>query len=465
MKNLSKSTGNTEPRFLKGIRGQILTFDADPFFAEDSRDCYSYYEDGLIVIENGRIKDVGSYGKVAACHPMLTDIDVYKDCVILPGMIDCHTHYVQSSMIGSPGNTLLDWLNRYTFPTEARFRDNTFANEVAKMFFRQLLSHGTTTANVFSTTFAASVDAFFEESERYNTRMISGKVLQDRNLPDNLKDRDALESIDISESLLKHWHGRGRQLYAVVPRFAPTSTDRQLMLAGTLYQKYADDGVYMHTHLDEAEREIEWVKYLFPWAASYIDVYKHYGLVGERSVFAHCCVVARSEWNILSEHGCGVVHCPSSNLFLGDGMFDINSAKSVLHPCRVGMGTDVGGGTSFSILRQLNEAYKVAMLRDGGIDAMRAFYLATRGGAEVLHLDDTIGSIKPGMEADICVIDLHATEFSKWRIGFSDDLFERLFVMMTLAPDNANRATYVAGRKVYDRDRDLPFSYYADAAT
>lgn len=446
---------------LKGIRGQLITFKADPFL-NNGNDCYDYYTDALVIIQDDKIIEVGDYAKIITNYPTLKDIDAYDDAVIMPGFIDCHAHYVQSPMIGSSGATLLDWLNRYTFPTESKFKDKTFADDVAKIYFKQLLKHGTTTANVFATTFETSVDAFFEESESYNTRMISGKVLQDRNLPDYLKDISAEKSITLTEQLLNKWHHRGRQLYAIMPRFAPTSTPAQLAMAGELYRQYIDDGVYMHTHLDEAENEIEWVKSLYPEAKNYTAVYQNFGLVGPRSIFAHCCLVTDEEWHILADNGCGVIHCPSSNLFLGDGEFKFWEAKNPAHPCHVGIGTDVGGGTNFSILRQLNEAYKVAMLHMKSLDAVRSFYLATRGGAEALSLENVIGSISPGFEADITVIDLKPSEFLSWRMQFSENIFDRLFILQTLAPDNMNRATYVAGKKVFDRTRERQFMYASD---
>ena len=443
---------------LKGVRGMMLTFIDDPFLRNTS-ECYTIYNDGLAVIQDGRFIDVGEYADVIGKYNDLTDIDVYDNSLIIPGMIDCHLHYVQSPMIGSYGESLLEWLNTYTFPTESKFKDKKFADDVARIFFRQILSQGTTSANIFATTFASSVDAIFEESERYNTRVISGKVLQDRNLPDSLKDPDTEQSIIISENLMNKWHQRGRQLYAVIPRFAPTSTPEQLQLAGELYQRNRDRGVYMHTHLDEVQSEIDWVTRLFPHRKNYTDVYDYYGLIDRTSVLAHCCIVREEEWQTLHAKDCGVAHCPSSNLFLGDGEFKYWEAKNVQRPVRVGMATDVGGGTNFSVFRQLGEAYKVAMLQDHSLDAVCSLYLATRGAAQTLHLENTIGSIAPGYEADMAVIDLAPSEFASWRLQFSDDIWQKLFVLMTLGLDNTNRATYVAGKKVYDRRREQPFEY------
>lgn len=445
---------------LTGIRGEILSFKADPFLYP-AETCYDYLKDGLIIIQNGLIIASDNYATIRAQYPELRDddIDTYHDAIILPGFIDTHVHYVQSPMIGSYGETLLKWLNTYTFPTESKFCNKQFADEVAHQFFKQILEQGTTTANVFATTFETSVDAFFEESERYDTRMISGKVLQDRNLPDSLKDQDTQESIITSEKLLKKWHRRGRQLYAVIPRFAPTSTPIQLQLAGELYQRYMDHGVYMHTHLDEVQSEIDWVRELFPNLPNYTEVYRHFGLIDRLSVLAHCCIVREEEWEVLHRYGCGVAHCPSSNLFLGDGEFKYWEAKKAARPTRVGIGTDVGGGTNFSIPRQLGEAYKVAMLQSRSLDAIKSLYLATRGGAETLHLENTIGSIAPGYEADIAVIYLKPSEFSEWRMKFASNIFEKLFILITLGLNNMNRATYVAGRKVYDRNREKKWMY------
>lgn len=443
---------------LKGIRGEVLSFHKDPWLT-DPEDCYTYFPDGLVIILDGKIVETGEYRVLIEKYPDLANIDDYRGALIMPGFIDCHAHYVQSPMIGSFGDTLLEWLNQYAFPTESRFINKDFAGEVAAVFFRQLLSHGTTTANVFTTTFPEAVDAFFEESERYGTRMIAGKVLQDRNIPEALRDKSAEESVALTEQLMHKWHRRGRQLYAIIPRFAPTSTPLQLKLAGELYQKNIAKGVYLHTHLDEDENEIEWVHTLFPECPTYTDVYRKYGLLGPNSVFAHCCILKDEEWSMLHDYGCGAVHCPSSNLFLGDGEFKYWEAKLRGREVKLGMGTDVGGGTNFSIPRQLGEAYKVAMLRGRSIDALKAFYLATRGGAELLGLADKIGSISPGMEADITVIDLAPTEFAAWRLQFCNDIFQKLFVIMTLGLDNMVKATYVEGKKVYCRDRDHLFIY------
>ncbi|MDE5843948.1 MAG: guanine deaminase [Muribaculaceae bacterium] len=457
---MNKSGNNNE---LKGIRGSILTFNGNPFKESPER-CCDFIKDGLIVIADGQITDVGEYQIVKDRNKTLDKIDVYQDSVIMPGFIDCHTHYVQSSIIGSFGDKLIDWLNQYTFPVESTFKDKHVAETAAKVFFRQILSHGTTTANVFATTFEESVDAFFEESMRYNTRMISGKVLQNRNVTRSLCDKSAEESVEITEQLLKKWHGKGRQLYAVIPRFAPTSTPRQLRLAGELYQKYIDRGVYLHSHLDESVEEIKWVSELFPYIQNYAEVYDCFGMLDRLTVMAHCCVVNEYEWQLLYEKNCAAIHCPSSNLFLGGGQFKYWEAIKQPRSVKVGMGTDVGGGTGFSIIRELADAYKVAMIGSHNLDAIHSLYMATRGGAEALNLDDKIGSIKPGYEADLAVINLTPDSFTSWRLNNTSDIFEKLFALISLSPDNLVSATYVAGHKVFDRADTSQFCYSPDCS-
>lgn len=443
---------------LFGIRGELLTFIDDPFLNTNMNECYVHYSDGLLVIENGIIVEVGEYEKLHEQYKNI-DIDHYTDSVIMPGFVDCHVHYVQSPMIGSYGDTLLNWLNDYTFPTESKFKEKKFADEVAKVFFKQVLAYGTTTANVFSTTFATSVDAFFEESERYNTRMITGKVLQDNNLPDSLKDVSAKESIQLCEELLLKWHNKGRQLYAIIPRFAPTSTDEQMTLAGQLYQKYKSKGVYLHTHLDEAVDEVSWVKDLYPKDKNYTEVYHRYGMLDDHSIMAHCCLVTEPEWQLLHDTNSSVAHCPASNLFLGDGEFKFWEAKDTKRPVKLGIGTDVGGGTNFSIIKQLNEAYKVGMLVNKKLTPIQSFYLATRGGAISLSLGNKVGTLQKGFEADIAILNFKANDFISWRMQFTKDIFEKLFILQTLAPDNMNRATYVYGKKVFDRFSENQFTY------
>jgi len=381
--------------------------------------------------------------------PTLKGVEIteYRDALITPGFIDTHIHYPQTGMIASYGEQLLDWLNTYTFPTEQQFADKAHAADVAGIFLKELLRNGTTTALVFGTVHKQSVDAFFEAAEALNLRMIAGKVLMDRNAPDYLTDTPESGYAD-SKELIERWHGKGRLHYAVTPRFAPTSTPEQLTLAGKLLGEYPD--LYMHTHLSENRKEIEWVKALFPERKGYLDVYDHYKLIGARSVFAHGVHLCDDECKRLAETGSAVAFCPTSNLFLGSGLFDLNKLEQ--HGVRVGLGTDVGAGTSFSQLQSLNEAYKVMQLQGKKLDPFKSLYLATLGGAHALYLDDKLGNFESGKDADFVVLDYNATPLISYRMQQAKTLEERLFALTMLGDDRAVKETFAAGQSVHRRD-------------
>lgn len=301
---------------------------------------------------------------------------------------------------------------------------------------------------VYGTVFKDSVDAFFEESEKLGSRMLCGKVLMDRNAPEEILDTPE-SGYSESKELIEKWHNRGRQLYVITPRFAPTSSPKQLELAGKLYSEYSD--VFMQTHLCENEGEIAWVKALFPERKSYLDVYDHYGLVGNRSVFGHCVHFEDDDFETLSKKQASIAHCPTSNLFLGSGFFDMNKAKTGKYPVKLGLGTDLGAGTSFCQLQTLNETYKVAAMRHNALTAIKGYYLATRGGAEALSLQHLIGSLENGMEADLTIWNLNSTEIIDYRMQFASEIEEKLFLQMILADDRSVHATYINGEKVFDR--------------
>lgn len=436
------------------LRGAALTFCSDPFLT-DPDSSYIYYPDALIVIESGRIVSVED----AAQARMPADLPVahYPDALILPGFVDTHVHYPQTEMIGSYGAHLLEWLQTYTYVTEQKFADKAHADRIARVFLRELLRAGTTTAAVYCTVHPQSVDAFFEESTRFNTRMIAGKVMMDRNAPEALCDT-AERGYSESKALIDKWHGKGRQLYAITPRFAGSCSEAQLAAAGRLWREHPT--AYMQTHLCETREEIAWIASLFPQAANYLDVYRRAGLVGPRAVFGHGIHMSEEDFAQCQASCSALAHCPTSNLFLGSGLFRVFEAKKKERAVRVGLGTDIGAGTSFSQLATLNEAYKVAALNDTKLSAAHAFYLATRGGAQALYLDNVIGMIAPGYEADLTVLDLKATPLLELRLRACRDLMERLFVLMTLGDDRLVRATYVAGQAVYDRARGAGgFSY------
>ncbi|WP_372866027.1 guanine deaminase [Pseudomonas sp.] len=430
---------------LKAYRAAILHSLADPAVVGVEQS-YEYFEDGLLLVEDGQVAQVGH---AADLLPTLKGVEIteYPDALITPGFIDTHIHYPQTGMIASYGEQLLDWLNTYTFPTERQFEDKAHAADVAGIFLKELLRNGTTTALVFGSVHKQSVDAFFEAAEALNLRMIAGKVLMDRNAPDYLTDTPESGYAD-SKELIERWHGKGRLHYAVTPRFAPTSTPEQLTLAGQLFQEYPD--LYMHTHLSENRQEIEWVKELFPERSGYLDVYDHFKLIGARSVFAHGVHLCDAECQRLAETGSAVAFCPTSNLFLGSGLFDLNKLEQ--HGVRVGLGTDVGAGTSFSQLQSLNEAYKVMQLQGNKLDPFKSLYLATLGGANALYLDDKIGNFASGKDADFVVLDYNATPLISYRMQQATSLAEKLFALTMLGDDRAIKETFAAGQSVHRRD-------------
>lgn len=430
---------------IKILRGQVLTFKDDPFLVGDQASL-QYESDGLIILENGLIKSFGSYASLKETLPTGVEVHFYKDSLIVPGFIDTHIHYPQTQIIGAYGKQLIDWLNNYTFIAEQQFADFSHAQKVAKVFVQESLRAGTTTSAVYATVHPHSVDAIFEEAQKFNMRMIAGKVLMDRNSPVELNDT-AQSGYDDSKALIKKWHGKGRLSYAITPRFAPTSTHAQLELAGQLWSEHP--GTFMQTHISENLGEIEWVKELFPERAGYLDVYDHYGLVGPRALFGHGIHLTDAEWERMHSSGAAVTHCPTSNEFLGSGLFPFNKAKDKSRPVRVGLATDIGAGTSFSQLQSMNESYKIAQLAGYSLSSACAFYLATRGAAEALYLEDKVGSIEVGMEADLLVLDLKATPLIDFRMNFCKDIHEVLFILMTLGDDRATKAVYVAGEKVY----------------
>ncbi|MFT7462130.1 MAG: guanine deaminase [Pseudohongiellaceae bacterium] len=430
---------------ISAIRGDVLTFEDDPFLRCPS-ECVRFIPDGIVLMSDGKITAVGPAKELADSVPVGVDVRRYSDAVIMAGFIDCHVHYPQTQIIGAFGKQLVDWLNKYTFVAEQAFADEQHCRESADVFLRECLRAGTTTASVYCTVHPQSVDAFFEASSRLGMRNIAGKVLMDRNAPKALTDTPQ-RGYDESKALIEKWHGKGRQLYAVTPRFAPTSSHEQMELAGALWHEHP--GTYLQSHISESLEEVSWSQELHPERAGYLDVYEHYGQLGPRAIFGHGIHLTESELRRCHETGTALAHCPTSNLFLGSGLFDVAQAKNADRPVRVGLASDLGAGTSFSMLQTMNEAYKVAQLKGFGLSAYHAFYLATRGTAKALYLDDKIGSVAVGMEADLVVLDLHSTAILKRRMSFCESLEERLFVLMTMGDDRATLATYVSGKLVY----------------
>jgi len=425
-------------------RGAVLHFRSDPG-ERDSPDAYEYHEDGLLIVVNGRVESAGPAQALLTTVRSEEVVD-HAGQLILPGFIDTHIHFPQTDVIASGGSHLLEWLEQYTFAEERRFADKAHAREVAEFFCDELSINGTTTAQVLGTVHSEATDAFFEVAAHRNLRMIAGKVLMDRNCPDYLRDTPEAGERQ-SRELIEAWHGRERLRYAITPRFAPTSSEAQLMAAGRVAQDHPD--VYVHTHLAENPSEVAWVKALFPEARSYLDVYDRCGLLRERSVFAHCLHLDAEDRRRMADSGATAAFCPTSNLYLGSGLFDIAAADAA--GLQFSLATDVGGGTSFSMLRTMAEAYKVAQLQGQRLSPLRAFYFATLGGARALRLDDRIGHFARGAEADFIVLDPAATALMARRASQARSLSERLLQIMTLGDDRAVAATYILGEPVQRR--------------
>ncbi len=422
------------------FRGRVLHFLDDPG-EHGAGGALQWHENGALAVRAGLVVAAGDEAGVSAIAGPEAKIVDHRGALLVPGFVDSHIHYAQTDMIASYGEQLLEWLERYTFPTERAFGDEVHARATAEFFLDELLRNGTTTALVLGTVHRQSVDALFAAAAARSMRIVAGKVLMDRNCPDDLRDTPEKGYAD-SRALIERWHRKGRALYALTPRFAPTSTEEQLRRAGDLAGEFPD--VFVHTHLAENRSEVAWVKELFPWSRSYLGVYDHFGLVRPRSVFAHCLHLDDADRRLMAERDGTVAFCPTANLFLGSGLFSLRAAREA--GMTVTVGTDVGAGTSFSVLRTLADAYKVAQLEHQKLSPWRAFYLATLGGARGLHLEDRIGNFERGKEADFVVLDLEATPLLARRTRLAQgDLEQQLFALMMLGDDRCVAETYVLG--------------------
>jgi guanine deaminase len=420
--------------------GNILDFIDNP--ANAGEQAVRYFSNGALVIVDGKVADLGEQSSILPKYPDAI-LKHYGHHLIIPGMIDTHVHFAQTEMIASYGEQLLEWLTEHAFPTEEKFADYDYAHKMANFFLDELLKNGTTTALVFGTVHPESVDAFFDAAKARKLRMIAGKVMMDRNCPDALQDTADL-SYQQSKALIDKWHGVDRLQYAVTPRFAPTSTPEQLDSARRLLQEYPS--VYMHTHVSENTNECQWVAELFPESADYVGVYEQAGLLSRRSVLAHGIHLSDRELTCMHDHGSSIAHCPTSNLFIGSGLFDLTKTRE--HKVEVGLGSDVGAGTSFSLLQTYNEAYKVQQLNSSKLSAFEGLYMATLGGARALDLEGTIGNFNVGCEADIAILDYQATPLLAYRQEQAESLHDKLFALMMLGDDRAVTDTYIMGERV-----------------
>jgi len=435
-------------RAVKVFRARIFTPIGDPFEAgAEPEQTYRSFDDGYLAIDaGGRIAGVGPWNERS---PSLRDaelIELGSDFLLSPGFFDTHLHAPQLEMIGSYGGHLLEWLNRYTFPTEAKFSDPEHARCIAKAFFDELLRNGTLCALVFSTIHREATDIFFEEAERRGFRGIIGKTMMDRNAPDYLLE-SVRDSYADSRALLEKWHGRGLLRYAITPRFAPTSTPELLEAAGALKREFGD--AYVHTHISENRNEVTWVQQLFP-DAEYADVYDRYGLLDRKSVLAHGVHLTEEELSLLSERGSRIVHCPNSNLFLGSGLFPLHRVLSA--GVVVGLGSDIGAGTTPSMFNAMADAYKVQQVQNVSLSPFHLWFLATLGGARTLSLDSETGSLEAGKSADFLILDLHATPLISMRSDRASGIEDLLAGLIFMGDDRVVHDAYISGTLVHSRE-------------
>lgn len=433
------------------LRGAALTYTDDPFRV-GTQAAMRYESDAIVCMSEGKITHFGPAQRVLFDLPNDTLVErMRKDTLMLAGFIDSHAHYPQTQSIGACGEQLSDWLHEYTFVDEHEFADEQYARDVARMYLRECLRAGTTTACVYCTVHPQSVDAFFEAAHALNMRMIAGKILMDRNAPQTLTDTPR-RGYDDSQSLIQRWHGKGRQLYCVTPKFALTSTPAQMEMAGALWAEHP--GTYLQSHLSENRGETAWARDLYPERKGCLDVHDYYQQLGPRSIYGHGIWLTDVELRRCHETGTAIAHCPAANTFRGSGLFNLRNALRPERPVRVGLATDVGAGTSLSMLRTLNQAYGVARLNGYELATTLAYYLATRGAARALYLEDKIGSIAVGLEADLIVLDLKSTPAIECRMRACEDLEDALFIQMALADERAILATYIAGELAYTRTRE-----------
>ena len=423
----------------KILRGRILTFHNEPQSPQDES-AHLYIEDGALLIEAGTIIACDSYDRVRPLAGENVELIDHRPHLLMPGFIDTHLHFPQVQVIASWGAQLLDWLENYTFPAEARFVDPDHAARMAGHFFDQMIANGTTTSVAYCTSHKSSAEAYFTEAARRNMRVIGGKVLMDRNAPEGVCDTPQ-SGYDDTKALIADWDGKGRALYAITPRFAITSTPAQMEATATLVKEHP--GCYIQTHLDENHAEIELTAQLYPDAPDYLGIYEHYGLLGPKMLLGHSIHMQPREIDVMIETKSRPVFCPTSNLFLGSGLFDYEGLRARGAICAVA--TDIGGGTSYSMLQTLNEGYKVLALRGQKLHPYRAFYWMTLGNALALGLEDKIGTLQAGTEADIIVLDARATPAMALRMEACQSLAEELFILQIMADDRAIAQTYVAG--------------------
>lgn len=427
------------------IRGRVLTFVAEPQGIDDAAS-YRYFEDGAVFVRNGKVVETGNYADVSRRAGAGVAVADHRPNLVLPGLIDTHLHFPQTQAIASYGAQLLEWLNTYIFVEEQKFARPAHAAAVAERFMDELLSNGTTTAVAYCSVHPESVDAYFSAAEARGMRMIGGKVMMDRNAPDALRDTPQ-QGYDETKRLIGTWHGRGRAHYAISPRFAITSTPEQMEMSQALVAEHPQ--CYVQTHLSENRDEVAFATSLYPDAKDYTDIYARYGLLNDRMLLGHSIHLSDREISVLAEAGAVGVFCPTSNLFLGSGLFDRDRFDRL--GARWSVATDVGGGTSFSMLETMGEAYKVLHLQGQRLTPFSSFYRITLGNARALGLENHIGSLHSGADADIVVLDSSAKSAMEYRMRTANSLLEELFILQTMGDDRCVAEVYVAGRPMKGR--------------
>jgi len=423
------------------LLGQVLQFNDTPFEGRPE-DAATHIRRGAVLLDGGVITNVGDADTLRAQHPeaRLTDMG---DALLSPGFVDTHVHYPQTAIIASWGKRLIDWLNSYTFPEESRFGDAGHATQIAETYFDLVTAVGTTTTVSYCTIHPESVDAYFTAAHARGLRALGGKTCMDRNAPDTLLDT-AQSAYDDSKALLERWHGQDRLSYVITPRFAPTSTPEQLEALGALWAEHPD--LLMQTHISEQHEEIAWVADLFPDARDYLDVYEKFGLVGKGALLGHAIHLTERERDRIQELEASLIHCPTSNMFIGSGLFDMQGLMAQGH--RIGLASDTGGGSSFSMLRTMAAAYEVGQLSGTALHPAQLWWLATAGSAASIHLDDKIGRLAPGFEADIIALDLASTPAIAQRAARAETIWEAVFPTIMMGDDRAISAAWAGGRKI-----------------
>ena len=428
----------------KAYRASIFHLLEDPRYSQQA---HEFIDDGLLVVRDGKIISVGPAEQGLAELPAGTDVTRFEGGIITPGFFDLHNHFPQLETVAVYGEQLLGWLNTI-IPKEESYKIPEVAAERAKIFLKEYLRAGTTTMATYGSWAKESVDALFTEAESLNMRLVAGKVMANRNMPDGITTTDPESDYRDSAELIERWHGQSRLAYAVTPRFAISSTPEDLEAAGRLMRE--NPSIYMQTHLCENPDEIKFTLELFPGRKSYLDVYDHYGLVGDRSIFGHCIHLVEEDFARVKETGAVLCPNPPSNMFLGSGLFKFQMAKD--YGVRLALGTDFGAGNTFSMLHSMENSYKMAQLQGYSLSPFEAFYFSTLGGAKALSMDDKLGNFEIGKEADFVVMDSSCTPFISWRMEQATTALEKLFVLMMLGDDRAIQRTYVYGEMVHNRD-------------